>query len=78
MNASNRRWQLAILAVMAAGLVAACNEIPQDKRKSFAGDSEVKLQQQEFKGDKASFDAALAGRAHHSDDYAVVGGAKKD
>jgi len=75
---TNRRWRLAILAAACAGLVAACNEIPQDKRKSFAGESEVKLERQGFQGDKAKFDAALAQRASHSDDYAVVGGAKKD
>lgn len=74
---SIRRWQVAMLGVMCAGFLAACNEIPQDKRKSFAGDSEVKLESQNFKGDKASFDAALTQRAHHSDDYAVVGGGKQ-
>ncbi len=74
----NRRWQSAVLAATCAGLLAACNEIPQDKRKSFAGESEVKLERHGFQGDKAGFDSALAKRASHSDDYAVGGGARKD
>jgi hypothetical protein len=73
---SMRRWQLAILVALGAGLAAACNEIPQDQRKSFAGESEVKLERHGFQGDKAQFDAARAARASHSDDYAMVGGAK--
>ena len=74
----NRRWRSAVLAAACAGLLAACHEIPQDKRKSFAGESEVKLERHAFQGDKPAFDAALAKRAGHSDDYAAIGDAKKD
>lgn len=75
---SIRTWQMAVVTALCAGMLAACDEIPQDKRKSFAGDAEVKLQSETFKGDKAAFEQALADRSHHSDDYAVIGGAKKE
>lgn len=75
MKATNERWTLAMLAAAFAFLVG-CDEIPQDQRKPFAGEAEVKLQNHAFKGDKAGFDEALAQRAAHSDDYRLVGGAK--
>jgi hypothetical protein len=75
---SFHRCRGALAAICAAGLLAACHEIPQDTRKPFAGDAEVKLQSgKSFEGDRQKFDQALTERADHSDDYRTIGGASR-
>jgi hypothetical protein len=76
--APTRRPCIAVLAALCtATLLAACDEIPQDARKPFAGESEVKLHSgASFDGDRQKFDQALTERADHSDDYRMVGGAR--
>jgi len=49
----------------AATLLAACNEIPQDARKPFAGPQETKAA------------VSLESRAAVQDDYASIAGVKK-
>jgi hypothetical protein len=60
----------ALLAIAAAGLLAACKEIPQDAAKSYAGKEDTKAYAGDrFKGDKAKYDQALAERANFQNDY---------
>jgi len=59
-----------LIASLAAGLVAACHEIPQDAPKSYAGKDDVKPYAGDlFKGDKQKFEQALAERAQNQNDY---------
>lgn len=62
----------------AAGLVlAACNEIPQDAPKSYAGKEDTKPYASDtFKGDKQKYEQTLAERANHQDEYLRAGAAK--
>ncbi len=65
-----------LIAVLAAGMLAACHEIPQDAPKSYAGKEDVKPYAGDlFKGDKAKFEQALAERAQNQNDYQKVGDA---
>jgi hypothetical protein len=67
---------LAFLA--AAALAAACNEIPQDAKKPYAGNEDTKAYAgEEFKGDKQKYEAALAARANYQNEYVRTGGAKQ-
>lgn len=57
--------------ILAAGLVlAACEEIPQDAPKPFAGKDETRSYAgAPFDGDKTRYEKALAERARTQDDY---------
>lgn len=67
------------LALAAAGfLLAACNEIPQDAVKPYAGKEDHKPYAGDlFKGDKAKYEKALADRAQNQDEYVRTGDARK-
>ena len=61
----------ALLAIVAAALLAACNEIPQDAAKPYAGKEDTKAYAGDrFKGDKAKYEQALAKRANYQNEYA--------
>ncbi len=62
----------------AAGLaLAACNEIPQDAVKPYAGKEDTKAYAGDlFKGDKQKYEKHLAERANHQDEYIRTGDAK--
>jgi len=64
--------------LVAAGLaLAACNEIPQDAPKPYAGKEDTKAYASDtFKGDKQKYEQALAERANHQNEYLRTGGAK--
>ena len=64
--------------LVAAGLaLAACNEIPQDAPKPYAGKEDTKAYASDtFKGDKQKYEQTLAERAKHQDEYLRSGGAK--
>jgi len=65
-----------LIASLAAGLVAACHEIPQDAPKSYAGKDDVKPYAGDlFKGDKQKFEQALAQRAVTQNEYVHIGDA---
>jgi hypothetical protein len=66
------------LALIAAALaVVACNEIPQDAAKPYAGKEDTKAYAGDlFKGDKAKYEAALAKRADYENEYLRTGDAK--
>ena len=56
--------------IVAAFALAACNEIPQDAAKPYAGKEDTKAYAGDmFKGDKAAYEAALAKRADYQNDY---------
>ena len=64
--------------LVAAGLaLAACNEIPQDAPKPYAGKEDTKPYASDtFKGDKAKYEKTLAERAKYQDEYLRTGDAK--
>jgi hypothetical protein len=64
--------------VVAAGFLAcACNEIPQDAVKPYAGKADTQAYASDaFKGDKAKYEKTLAERANHQNEYLRTGGAK--
>jgi hypothetical protein len=64
--------------LVAAGLVlAACNEIPQDAPKPYAGKEDTKAYASDaFKGDKQKYEQTLAERAKYQDEYQRTGDAK--
>jgi hypothetical protein len=64
--------------LLAVGLaLAACNEIPQDAVKPYAGKEDTKPYAGDlFKGDKEKYEKTLAERANHQDEYLRSGGAK--
>ena len=64
--------------VAAAGLaLAACNEIPQDAPKPYAGKEDTKAYAGDnFKGDKANYEQTLAKRADYQNEYIRTGDAK--
>jgi hypothetical protein len=66
------------LAMVAAALLAAaCNEIPQDAAKPYAGKEDTKAYAGDlFKGDKAKYEQALAKRADYENEYVRTGDAK--
>ncbi|HXN14947.1 MAG TPA: hypothetical protein VN878_01135 [Usitatibacter sp.] len=60
----------AIAVAAAALLLAACNEIPQDAAKPFAGKETTKPYANDlFKGDKQKFEEKLADRANYQNEY---------
>jgi hypothetical protein len=64
--------------LVAAGLaLAACNEIPQDAPKPYAGKEDTKPYASDaFKGDKEKYEKTLAERAKYQDEYQRTGDAK--
>ena len=60
------------LFIAAAALaLAACNEIPQDAVKPYAGKEDTKAYAGDmFKGDKMAYEKALDQRAQYQNDYA--------
>lgn len=66
------------LAMFAAAvLLAACNEIPQDAAKPYAGKEDTKAYAGDlFKGDKAKYEQALAKRADYENEYVRTKDAK--
>jgi hypothetical protein len=59
-----------VALIVAALALAACNEIPQDAAKPYAGKEDTKAYAGDmFKGDKAAYEAALAKRADYQNDY---------
>ena len=60
----------ALLAVLGLAL-AACNEIPQDAAKPYAGKEDTKAYAgDKFKGDKQKYEQALAKRAAYQNERA--------
>ena len=75
----SKRWEcLRAIAISAAVLmVAACNEIPQDAPKPYAGKEDTKAYAGDrFKGDKASYEKTLAERANYQNEYVRTGDGK--
>ena len=72
----DRRFAATVIA--AAGLaLAACNELPQDSAKSYAGKEDTKAYAGDmFKGDKAKYEKHLAERANYQNEYLRTGNAK--
>ena len=64
--------------LVAAGLaLAACNEIPQDAPKPYAGKEDTKAYAGDvFKGDKQKYEKTLADRANYQNEYVRTGDAK--
>jgi hypothetical protein len=62
------------LFIAAAALaLAACNEIPQDAVKPYAGKEDTKAYAGDtFKGDKMAYEKALDQRAQFQNDYAAT------
>ena len=59
-----------IAALGAALFLAACNEVPQDAVKPYAGKEDTKAYAGDrFKGDKVAYEKALADRSAYQDDY---------
>ena len=68
----------ALLAVAAGLVLAACDEIPQDAVKPYAGKEDHKPYAGDvFKGDKAKYEKTLAERADFQNEYVRTGDAKK-
>ena len=60
----------AIAAAAAALFLAACNEVPQDAVKPYAGKEDTKAYAGDrFEGDKVAYEKALADRSAYQDDY---------
>jgi hypothetical protein len=56
--------------LVAAAALAACNEIPQDAPKPYAGKDDTKAYAGDlFKGDKAKYEQTLAQRSKYQDEY---------
>lgn len=56
--------------LVAAMILAACHEIPQDAAKPYAGKEDTKAYAGDlFKGDKAKYEKTLALRAQWQDDH---------
>ena len=79
---STLTWLARSCALLAACLAsAACNEIPQDAPKPYAGKEDTKpYASDEWKGDKQLYEKALAQRARFQDDFdhARMEGTKAD
>jgi hypothetical protein len=67
-----------IAAILAAALLAAaCNEVPQDAAKPYAGKEDTKAYAGDvFKGDKDKYEKALAQRAQTQNEYLRAGDGK--
>ena len=60
----------ALAAVAVALSLAACNEVPQDAVKPYAGKEDTKAYAGDrFKGDKVAYEKALADRSKYQDEY---------
>jgi len=67
-----------IAALGAALFLAACNEVPQDAVKPYAGKEDTKAYAGDtFKGDKVAYEKALADRTQYQNDYAPFRAAGK-
>ncbi len=65
-------------AFAAAAVFTGCTEIAQEPGKSYAGKEDSKpYASDEFKGDKAKWEASLAQRSKGQDDYARIVSEKK-
>jgi hypothetical protein len=65
-------------ALAAAAVFTGCTEVAQEPGKSYAGKEDSKpYAGDEFKGDKAKWEASLAQRSKGQDDYARMATAKK-
>lgn len=65
-------------ALAAAAVFTGCTEIAQEPGKSYAGKEDSKpYAGDEFKGDRAKWEASLAQRAKGQDDYARIVSEKK-
>jgi hypothetical protein len=68
----------ALIPIAAFAVLAACNEIPQDAAKPYAGKEDTKAYAGDrFKGDKAKYEQALAERSNFQNEYLRTGEAKK-
>lgn len=57
-------------ALGAAAILAGCTELAQEPARSYAGKEDAKpYAGDQFKGDKQKWEAALAARANHQNDY---------
>ncbi len=57
------------VAALAVG-IASCGEIPQDAPKPYAGKADTQgYANDQFKGDKQKYEAALAKRADYQNEY---------
>ena len=66
-----------LLAMLAAAVLAGCNEIPQDAVKPYAGKEDTKAYASDrFKGDKQKYETTLAERAKFQNEYERTGDAK--
>ena len=67
-----------IAALAGALVLAACNEVPQDAAKPYAGKEDTKAYAGDtFKGDKVAYEKALGDRAQFQNDYASTRAAAK-
>ena len=67
-----------LIAVAAGMMLAACNEIPQDAAKPYAGKEDTKAYASDrFKGDKQKYETTLAERANYQNEYLRTGDAKQ-
>ena len=65
------------IALAVATLAAACTEVPQEPGKEYAGKLDQKAYAGDnFKGDKAKWEQALAARTNNMNEYVRTGGAK--
>ena len=70
MVAKHRGLKAEVGAVLAGILLAACNEIPQDAAKPYAGKEDTKAYAGDlFKGDKDRYEKTLAARADRQNEY---------
>jgi predicted small lipoprotein YifL len=68
----------ALIAIAALAALTACNEIPQDATKPYAGKEDTKAYAGDrFKGDKQKYEQALAERSNFQNEYLRTGDAKK-
>jgi hypothetical protein len=72
-----RRFEVGGVIAGSAILLAACNEIPQDAVKPYAGKEDTKAYAGDlFKGDKDRYEKTLASRAQTQNEYVRTGDAK--
>lgn len=74
----NARKLIPMAAALAAvAILAGCTELAQEPARSYAGKEDAKpYAGDQFKGDKQKWEAALATRANHQNDYLRSQGAK--
>jgi hypothetical protein len=67
-----------VMIAIVAIAIAACEEIPQDAVKPFAGKEETQSYAGgRFDGDKTLYEKTLAERAQTQDEYRVTGGPRQ-